>query len=315
MMLKLDKEKAGENLFIVKDMEKILSSLANEDALNIFKEAQKGITNSTETIKKIGLTQKRYYTRLKPLLEAGLIEKTEKGYGLTFLGKIMQEVLYRKLEKTLENKDRIALIDKLNKARSLTEEERKQITSVISTKDEIVGYSDFFGVIKPVNVILTWDEMVNTAKKLIIDAQEEIYLATRYTEMQIMEDVLKSIDRGVKFHALDSDKANLYERIQVLRLFLAHPKIIKLFYKALNSPNLEVKYANIPFSFFVIDKKKAGFEIVDHRTQEFLFAIILEDEIISERLIELFNQIFEVSQINSLKEILREEVEDKKGAS
>ena len=74
------------------EMEKILSSLANEDSLKIFYAADEGITSSTKTIKGLGLTQKRYYTRLNQLIKAGLIEKNENTYQHTMLGKICHKM-------------------------------------------------------------------------------------------------------------------------------------------------------------------------------------------------------------------------------
>ena len=52
----------------------ILSSLANIDSLKIFLACHEGIESSTRTIEEIGLTQKRYYTWLKRLIDAGLVE-------------------------------------------------------------------------------------------------------------------------------------------------------------------------------------------------------------------------------------------------
>ncbi|MEM2936221.1 MAG: hypothetical protein QW231_03495, partial [Candidatus Bathyarchaeia archaeon] len=59
------------------EMERVISALANQDAIKIFYAAGEGIRSSTEAIKKLGLTQKRYYTHLRNLTEAGLIQKGE----------------------------------------------------------------------------------------------------------------------------------------------------------------------------------------------------------------------------------------------
>ncbi|MFB0543351.1 MAG: hypothetical protein ACETVR_01090, partial [Candidatus Bathyarchaeia archaeon] len=56
-------------------IEEIIDALSHEDALRIFIYAKEGITNSTVAIKKLELTQKRFYTRLKQLLDAGVLEK------------------------------------------------------------------------------------------------------------------------------------------------------------------------------------------------------------------------------------------------
>ena len=56
------------------ELKEILAALANEDAIKIFLTARRGIEKSTKTIQELGLTQKRYYSRLKELMEAGLVE-------------------------------------------------------------------------------------------------------------------------------------------------------------------------------------------------------------------------------------------------
>jgi len=53
-------------------LEKIFSAGSSIDALKIFYAAKDGIESSTQTIKKLGLTQKRYYTNLKRLIDVGL---------------------------------------------------------------------------------------------------------------------------------------------------------------------------------------------------------------------------------------------------
>ena len=56
-------------------LEGMFSALSSVDALNIFYAAEDGIESSTQTIKELNLTQKRYYTNLKRLIDAGLVER------------------------------------------------------------------------------------------------------------------------------------------------------------------------------------------------------------------------------------------------
>jgi len=287
-MLELRKEKKGGSSSPTKDMEKVLSSLANRDALEIFHEAKDGITNSTETIGKLGLTQKRYYARLKPLIGTGLIQKTEKGYNLTFLGKIIYEILYRKLGKTLESKDRIALIDKLNKAESLSKEEKEQISAAISVKDKIVGYSGLFGEIKPVEIFYTFEELRNTLSRIVDKSEKELLIATRYTDSLAAEAFLRTARRGVKLRLIDGDKNNLSDRVNILRTLLFSPRTLKTFYDVLNSPQTSLKFTDLPYSFFVIDRRYVGIEVVNPLIDDFFLGFIFDDEKLSEKFAEFF---------------------------
>jgi len=292
-LLELNREKEDESHLLIDDMEKVLSSLASEDSLKIFREVKNGITNSTEAIRKLGLTQKRYYARLKPLIEAGLIEKTDKGYNLTFLGKIIYEILYRKLEKTLKNKDRIAIIDKLNKAETLTKEEKEEITSAISVSDKIIGYSNLFGEIKPVEICYTFEELRNALVKVLDRSQKEILIATRYTDTLAAEAFLRAARRGVRLLLVDGDKKNLSDRINILRSLIFSPRTLKAFYEVLNSPQTNLKYADLPYSFFVIDKRYLGIEVVNPFVDDFFLAFIFDDEKLSAKFVEFMNVLFQ----------------------
>ena len=54
--------------FNIPEIDKILNSMANEDALKILIASNGGISNSARIIQELGLTQKRYYTHLKDSL-------------------------------------------------------------------------------------------------------------------------------------------------------------------------------------------------------------------------------------------------------
>jgi predicted transcriptional regulator len=303
-MSELTTRKESESLPIQKEMEAVLSSLANEDALKIFQEAKEGITSSTQAIKKLKLTQKRYYARLKPLIETGLIEKTDSRYELTFMGKIVYEVLYRKLVKALENKDRIALIDKLNKAKSLSKEEKEQIASTISVKDKIIGYSDIFGGIKPVEIIRDYEELTKRLISIIENAKEFIYLASKYFEPSVAEIVMRSYGRGVKVRVIDGDMKNLSKKIQMMRMLMSNPGTLKLYLAVANAQDFEIRHREVPYSFFTIDGKYSGLELIDPVTSNFALALIFSNEEVSEKLVEIFDSFFSSAKANGKSSVI-----------
>ena len=300
-MLKAESREKSGGYPPLKDMEKILSSLANEDALKIFQEAKKGITNSSETIKKIGLTQKRYYARLKSLIEAGLVEKTDNRYDLTFLGKIIYEIVCRKLERTLKNRDRIALIDKLNKAETLSKEEKERLLNAISVHDKTIGYSGLLGGIKPVEVVTSYEDLKKTLLKLVNNAREEILLASRYTDTEFSDAFLKSSLRGVRLHVLDGDKKNLSEKFTILRTLLLNPKTFKIILELLNSTETTVKYVDLPYSFCIIDRRYVGIEVVNPLTDDFFIGFLFDNEEIAEKFVEVFNALSQKASDDPLK--------------
>ena len=292
-MSELTTTKEGEGPPIQEEMEAVLSSLANEDALKIFQEAKEGITSSTQAIKKLTLTQKRYYARLKPLIEAGLIEKTDSRYGLTFLGKIVYEILYRKLEKALENRDRIALVDKLNKSRSLSEEEKEQIANAISIKERTVGYSLEFSEIKPVEIIRSFADLVELVKDLLEKASEEILFASRYTDNSIVEPFLRAFRRGISIYCLWGDERSFSNRINALRMLLTEPSMIRSIRDLLTSSNVNVRNVELAYSFAIVDRKYVIFEVPNLIDGSFLYGFLFDNEEISKMFVQVFHGLYE----------------------
>ena len=206
------------------------------------------------------------------------------------------------MEKALENKDRIALIDKLNRAKSLSKEEKEQIASTLSVKDRIIGYSDIFGGIRPVEVISTFTDLVTVVIGLIEEANDAIFFATRYTDARISEPLIKAFDRGVKFLFLDGDRSNLSNRMQIIRIIFSNPKMIKQLHDILNSSNVKVRYANLPYSFAVVDGQYAVIEVVNPVTDKFLFGLLFNNDEICGKLIMMFNEFYEKGEKNSFIE-------------
>lgn len=288
-MLDLKRKKEGESPLLMKDIGKILSSLGSEDALKIFQEAKDGITNSTKTIKKLELTQKRYYTRLNELLKAGLLQKHENTYQLTMLGKICYK-LGEVLSEALSYNEQLDLIDKVRQSPSLSLEEREEVVRTLS-RSTLANFADLLnGGIKPVGIVSKFEDIVAGVKRLIEKAEKEVYLATRYTDPTATEAILNCLNRGIKMYLLDGDKKNLSQKIQLIRLIFSHPRMIKLFYDIFRSPNVYTGYTdNLPYSFIVADGKYVGVEIPKPDSDEFFVGLFFENELLSRKLIEVFN--------------------------
>jgi hypothetical protein len=80
---------------ILKETSNILGILSKYDALKIFLHSIEGIEAETDAADRLGLTKKQYYTRLKQLVDSGLIEKRQGKYVHTTLGKVIYEKAIR----------------------------------------------------------------------------------------------------------------------------------------------------------------------------------------------------------------------------
>lgn len=79
----------------------ILAALSNKDSLEIFTLALDGLDATTEILKQGHFTKKRYYVRLKELVDLGLLHKLSGKYVHTLLGKKVYEDSVKTLEEAV----------------------------------------------------------------------------------------------------------------------------------------------------------------------------------------------------------------------
>jgi len=275
------------------EMEKVISALANRDAIKIFYAAGGGIRSSTEAIKELGLTQKRYYTHLRNLTEAGLIQKGEEAYQQTTLGKICYK-LGEAFRNALSQRDRLDLVDRLGKAKNISIEETEEIMRAI-LKQANIGLdgrlTDFVG---PVRVADTWEKVVNDVGEHLERAQESVYFASPYFDVRTAEAILRVFQRGVKLYGLYGSKEGLLEKAQiVMRTFVSQPQMLKSLFKLMASPDLNIRTVDLPYSFMVVDKKYGMIEVTKPYTNAFSMAFFFHDEKLCGRLIETFEMLWQ----------------------
>ncbi|MCW4020397.1 MAG: ArsR family transcriptional regulator [Candidatus Bathyarchaeota archaeon] len=276
-----------------KEMEEVFSAAANKAALKIFYAARDGIKSSTQTIKELDLTQKKYYTHLKKLIDAGLIEKTEGAYRHTSLGKICFK-LTEVFKNALSHRDRLDLVDRLRKAESLTLEETEEIMRAILKDTNIVPGERITDLLGPVRMADTWEKVVEDVTEYVESAKESIYFASQYTDMRAIEALFRAAQRGVKLNLLTGQEDQVSNALNILlRSIFMHPKHLKFLFQLLSSPELRIRSANLPYTFVVVDRKIAVVEVVKPFTKAFSLAFIFHNERLVNRLIESFEVLYE----------------------
>ena len=270
------------------EMRRILSSVASEDAMWILHEAKNGIKSSTRTIRDLGLTQKRYYTRLKGLIEAGLIEKSENEYRHTMIGNACYR-LGGVFSKILSNRDQFDMLTRLKNVDAFSSAEKKKITEALSI-DETLGLSN---LLSPVTMIDNYEDLVHETVSLLEKAENVIYFATQYFDMRVVDVLLRKIKSNVEFNILYDFKSSSHSRLNlVMRMFLTSPKIIKFFYEWLKSKKLYARIIELPYTFIIIDDKYALIELQKPFEDTFSLAFIFENPILCSRLKENFNALW-----------------------
>jgi hypothetical protein len=269
----------------------ILSSVANEDSIRIFIECVEGITSSTRTIVDLSLTQKRYYTWLKRLIDAGLVEKHRNAYVQTMLGKLCYR-LGMALSDAVQRREKLELADKLMKANTFSMKDKEEILTKISKIDLMDGAS-LRDIIHEVRMIEDYDDLISETIKLMDKAKKSAYIAAHRTDMKVLDAMVGAIDRGVKFQFLGCEKEQPYEDKQALRMILS-PALIKTMQKVISSGEISTRLTKVPFySFCVIDGVYGIVELSHPVYHGFCVAFEFKNEMFCETLIDTFNHLYD----------------------
>lgn len=272
----------------------IFSTFANLDTMRIFLLAEKGISNSNKAIKELDLTPKRYYSRLKALVDSGALEKVNGVYVYTPVGEMLHS-LGLSLINLVDNKQKIGLLMNLSKSDALSDEERQKINSMI------VGNTDvgkMLGLMinsvpqEKTTKISEYKTLVETLARDIASSKKSMLLASRYFDVWVIDECLKARDRGVNMRVLMS-KETMSKKVNKLRMMLS-PKLLMKILELSEVTNIKeiLRETDLAFSFCIIDGYKCFFEFPSVGG-EFSIAFMLENEKTSLKFTKSFNSIWE----------------------
>lgn len=274
---------------ILNQLADVMSVLSKKDALTIFLMATQGIKSELDTPSKIGLTKKQYYTRLKQLIDLGLVSKLGDSYVQTAFGRLIYQKHIVGLTNHIKNSKYLEMVDVLKSNPKFNDSDIIEFISKVDpqAKIELEESSK-----KPSIVTSSFDEMVNKVLEIMEFAQKEIILISRFTNELIINTMIKKSNLGIDVKVLADvnliqdfflkagpikvDDKNKKERITVV----ANP------YYPTPIPR---KYGSVPFCVLIVDKKHVGIEIVDgYNAKKFKMAIFLTDNHLANQFYNLF---------------------------
>ena len=268
------------------DIVHILNALGNEDALAIFLFAKDGIASSKGAIRELGLTQKRFYSRLKDLLDNNLMEKVEGEYRHTALGGIVFN-LGMTMEGVLLNKDKLVIMNQLNRAKNISDEERKEMMELFSI-DQLAGES-----VSKIKLVDSFEEAVKNVLNLVENAKESIQFCSKYSDIRVSQACMNAMERGVDTYFIVGDQDQFEYVFKLIKPMTTNPTYLKMILQFLKSSQLNTKYIDIPYTFLIVDGTKSMIEIPKPFTNTFSLSIFFDDEILSKRMMENFSILWE----------------------
>ena len=269
---------SNDNSKILSQLTEVLSVLSKNDALTIFLMANEGIKSELDTPTKIGLTKKQYYTRLKQLVDLGLITKNNESYMQTAFGKVVYQKHIIGLTNNIKNSKYLQMVDVLKADPKFND---KDIMEFMSKVEPQVS-SDFQEYPTKASMV-TWsmEDMITKVLEVMEFAEKEIILVSRFTNDLIINTMIKKANSGVsvkvladvnlvrgffeKAGTIKSNDKNTKERIEVV----ANPYYPTRLYR---------KYVDVPFCVLIVDNKHVGLEIVDgYNPNKFKMAVFATD--------------------------------------
>ena len=276
----------------------IHTALSNSDSLRIFSLAAEGIDASTSVLQRYQFTKKRYYGRLKELVDLGLIKKDNGEYKLTALGNAIYETQVKSLEQIL--------LGKLTTSNAIPENEK----FAVDKENAITNLRAEAGVradLKPMRFFSTWAELAAQFSSFINDMKSEVYIATRYADYRISESALSAASRGCKVNMLYSSRNGLSPKLQIMGNLVSHPEALDIYKEFATNQNVKIAEETIPYSFFVVDLSKVGVEFVDPRDPySFFFGVEFENPELAGKLIERFSEISKNAQRDTVTSVVSE---------
>lgn len=306
---KIDLEKERDD--IVEFGLQLFDLFSNLDALRLFLYAYDGLESSKKAMKELGLTPKRYYSRLRELVEIGVLEKSGGKYQYTPLGKAIYQLGYYLLD-VLRNKEKLKLIGELMETSLLETDEMNRVLGILSRESEglelilkaIIG-DEKIGIVEK---IIDYDELSNKLAEDIESAQHSVYLASRYLDARVSEACIKALRRNIRLRVLLSKET--FDKLNMLKLFLS-PKSLKIMMEIFSSGDITieeiVKESEFPYSFCIIDDRICYFEFPSIIKGSFSIAFKVLDERVAKRFSNLFDDLWEKSNKRNIFSFLRNE--------
>lgn len=289
---------------------KLFDIFSNMDTLKIFIYAKEGIKNSNYAIKELNLTPKRYYSRLRELVNIGVLEKRKGIYAYTSLGKILYKLGYLFLE-IIKNKEKLMLLTDLPNINFLSSHEKERIMEILfnENKDARLFLEIFLENKNKSNfmIIHKYDTLVDLLKEKIKLAKNSILLASRYVNGEIIDACLDVIKRGTELKLILSNEIIL-NKLMKLKLLLSPNllyKILSLMFSSINMSKY-IKESHLSFSFCIIDNKHCFFEIPNLSNDTFFLAFYISDKQTARKFKELFNHLWKTSKEHEIPKLFHD---------
>lgn len=237
-------------------------------------------------------SRKQYYVRLKRLVNIGLVEKIDSVYTLTTFGSLVYENHLKTMEKVISNYWQIKTIDALRTRNDFPPDQKENIIN------EYVATTNLNSTINPTqltsyNVIKRFEQLIPEVMKVIDNAENEIYFATRYYDPHVSNMVFNKLGKGASIHILDGnpEQISVMNRLSAIMRTPPNRETGEMVKKVLRSSRFDLKMLpGLPLSFIIVDGIQVVYETLNFvNPEQFTVAVSkYEDVYFAQRFIGYF---------------------------
>ena len=289
----------------------LFSILSRNDSLQMFVIAKNGLKITPSILDELEATPKRYYRALKQLKDAGLIEKHKEGYYIhTTFGSIVYQRIILELSQYAKHLEKMQMIDTIRQTEKFSKAAILKLTQEI-IDNNIIKPSSFTSSISEsinkIDIILSFDNVIETLVQRIDSCKSEILISTRICPEIVINKILEKSKLGVKVKVVaDIDLVKEYFRTQQKFVDnLDKKNQIKERKCVIANPwypdkTINRRIADIPFGMIILDKTEVGIELVNsNNPKEFYGGIFIRDEKIAMTMTEFYQQMWEKASENT----------------
>jgi len=270
--------------------------LSKPDALRLFFHTVDGIKNSTYAIDELDLTPKKYYARLRELVEIGLVRKSGSVYGQTALGRMIYDRFLPSISKAVDARDELEFLVGLE-GLEMENGVRKSILEELG----IPIFTDSANL----KVLRDYEALTIEVIDLFDSAEESIILASNHLDIRVLDANFRSMNRGVK-NSFIIGRDILSSKLQQLKMMLS-PKLTMAMINLASNPidmNEIARVTDIPFSFCVVDGHINVIEISNAPNVSFITAFHVKNSGIGKKLTNLFETLWKAGEIHPFLKLL-----------
>jgi hypothetical protein len=159
-------------------------------------------------------------------------------------------------------------------------------------------------------MIKDYKRLIQEVIKILENARQEVYFATRYHDPHVSSKVLEKFSKGIVMHLLDGnpEQGGLVNRLNAVVRTPPDPKTYELATAMLRSNKFTLRSGSVPISFVVVDGRQVCYEVAAHdNPQEFTLAIAnYDDPYMAQSFIRYFKSLESNSKVPRLVASIKE---------